>query len=83
MTTKAKCIALAAEHSIEIYACKLGDGWHCDLSIPDGFTLEDYEGAMTGLTIWGVETAKEFWKSVYGDLLTCIDYKPWHKITEQ
>jgi hypothetical protein len=82
MTTKAKCFALAKEHDIEILAHKGSYGWECDLSIPSGYTLEDFEGARTGLAFSGVETAKEFWQAVFDDLQTCISYKPWHKIAE-
>jgi len=80
MTTKAKCFALAQEHGIEILAHKGSYGWECDLNIPDGYTLEDFDGARTGLSFSGVETAKEFWKAVYEDIETCIAYKPWHKV---
>jgi len=83
MTTRKKCFELAKEHGIEIRASKNYYGWGCDLFIPDGYTLEDFDGARTGLTFDGAETAKEFWRLVYSDIKTCIVYKPWHKIQEK
>jgi hypothetical protein len=82
MTTKKKCMELAAEHQIEISYSKNRYGWECDLYIPNGYTLEDYRGARTGLTFSGVDTAKKFWQSVYEDLQTCISYKPWFKVPD-
>lgn len=83
MTTKAKCYALAEEHDIKISAHKGYYGWECDLHISEGYTLEDYPGARTGLSFSGIETAKEFWQAVYEDIKTCIAYKPWYKTPDE
>jgi len=82
MTTKAKCEALAKEHGITLDISKNGREWGCMISIPRGYTLEEFEGARTGLSLFDVETAKEFWKEVHEDLKACINYKPWHKINQ-
>ena len=80
MTTKKKCYELAALHGIEIYIHKNGFyGYESDLSLPEGYQLEEYDGARKGLNLSGIETAKDLWVQVYQDLLTCISYQPWHK----
>jgi hypothetical protein len=82
MTTKAKCFKLAKEHGIEIDYYKFRGFYSTDLSCPDGFQLEDFEGARSGLSMSGIETAKELWKEIYFDLETMIGYKPWHKVPQ-
>lgn len=81
MTTKKKCYELAEIHGIEIYINKSYMGYEVSLTIPKGYQLEDFEGARTGLSMCGFETAKELWRETYSDLLTCISYKPWPAIS--
>jgi hypothetical protein len=81
MSTKAKCLALAKEHNMEIEIGASLDEY--DICIPEGFTLEDYEGARTGLSASGYDNAKEMWKGCYEDLQTCVAYQPWFKIPEE
>ena len=82
MSTKAKCLALAKKHNMEIW---IGEGYNMGygISIPEGFSLEDYEFASTGLSSWGFETKKQLWQECYEDLQTCLSYKPWFKIPEE
>lgn len=82
MSTKAKCLALAKKHNMEIW---IGEGYDMgfQISIPKGFTLEDYNGARTGLSAWGFETKKHLWQECYEDLETCLSYQPWFKIPEE
>lgn len=80
MTTKAKCFALAKEHGIQIDYYKFRGLYSTDLSCPDGYQLEEWEGARRGLSMSGIENAQELWKEVYSDLITMIGYKPWHKV---
>ena len=78
MSTKAKCLALAKKHDIELQLW--GDGY--DVCIPDGFTLSDYDD-RTGLSASGAETKKELWKYCYMDIKECVAKKPWFKIPEE
>jgi len=83
MTTKAKCLALAKEHDIEIYVHKSwGNEYQTQLTVPKGYQLEEFEGARTGLSMSGIYGAKELWKEVYSDLKTMINFKPWFKVSE-
>ena len=81
MTTKAKCLELAKLHQIEIWYYKGRSGTYSTiLSCPDGYQLEEWEGARTGLSMSEIPDAKELWREVYSDLVTMIGYKPWHKV---
>lgn len=83
MTTKAKCMALAKEHDIEVYIHKTwGNEYEVMLSCPDGYQLEDWDGARTGLSMCGITSAKELWREVWSDLQTMLSYQPWFKIPE-
>ena len=82
MTTKAKCFALAEQHGIEIYVHKSWSSYETQLTVPKGYQLEEFEGARTGLSMFGIPDAKELWREVYSDLQTMIAYKPWHKVPE-
>jgi hypothetical protein len=81
MTTKAKCLALAEQHSIEIDISN-NFGYEYSLSVPKGYQLEDFDGARSGLSMCDIPSAKELWKDIYSDLNTMINYKPWPKVSE-
>jgi|LakMenEpi03Aug12_release.lakeMendotaPanAssembly.Ray.scaffolds.fasta_scaffold536927_3 hypothetical protein len=78
MSTKAKCFALANQHgiTIEYYF----DDWRKSSSVdlPDGFVDDN---GRTGLCFESYEdSAKEFWKAVYGDIQTIVACKDrWQK----
>ena len=73
---------LAQENGIEIWIGEGNDPGY-NISIPKGYTLEDYKGARTGLSAWGYENMKELWKGCYKDLQSCIAYKPWFKVPDE
>jgi hypothetical protein len=81
MTTKAKCLALAAEHQISIDVHE-NFGFEYSLSLPRGLQLEEYEGSRTGLCRYDIPTKKELWRDVFADLRTMICHKPWPKVSE-
>lgn len=74
MTTKAKCFALANEHNLTI---SYGFSSYCKSSsvdLPDGFLLPST--GSTGLCFETYEdSAKDFWKAVYGDIQTIVAEK--------
>ena len=81
MTTKAKCFKLAEEHGIEIYIHKNWD-WEFMLSTPEGYQLEEFEGASQGFSMCDIPTKAELWKEIYSDLNSMLSYKPWFKVPE-
>jgi hypothetical protein len=77
MTTKAKCLALAKRHNIEINIVR-NSMYDVSVDIPEGYQLSDYDDRQ-GLT-FQAENLKQVWQGVYYDLSEIITYKPWHKI---
>ena len=78
MSTKAKCFALAEQHDLTISYSFNGWSKSSSVDLPDGFV--DYDG-RTGLCFETYEdSAKEFWKAVYGDVQSIIAMKDkWEK----
>jgi len=82
MTTKAKCFELANEHGLTITYSFRGYEKSSSVDLPDGF--QDYDG-RTGLCFETYEqTAKDFWKAVYGDIEQLVMMKDrWTQIERE
>lgn len=81
MTTKAKCLELAAQHGITLNYSMSAYSKSSSVDLPDGYV--DFDG-RTGLCFEVEEySAKEFWKAVYGDIQSVVMCKDrWQKISE-
>jgi hypothetical protein len=75
MTTKAKCLALAKKHNLELSYGFSYLGKSSSVDLPEGFLLSST--GSTGLCFHTYEaTAAEFWKAVYGDIETIVMDEP-------
>ena len=82
MDTKAKCLALAKEHGLEIELDLRR--WYHEVNLPEGYQLEDGDD-RTGLcmSLKAFATKEQIYKSLWLDLEQIIRYKPWFKIPEE
>ena len=80
MTTRAKCLALAAEHKITV-TVHSNFGYEYALDLPKGMQLEEYDGARTGLCRYDIPNRRELWRLMAADLRTMISYMPWSKVS--
>jgi len=80
MTTKAKCLKLAAEHGLTL-DYSLGYTKSSSVDLPDGYV--DFDG-RTGLCFEVYEmSAAQFWKEVYQDIESVVMAKArWQKVSE-
>lgn len=82
MTTKAKCMALADEHGMDISNYCYGSGglvygdWQ--ISLPSGYQVELDGSMMTGLSGGiGQGTWSKVWAQIYKDMQALIAAGPW------
>jgi len=84
MTTKCKCVRLAAQHGITIEIVDFGHQKMSNVDLPNGYQFA-VEDDQRGLCIYYNKPIKmaEVWACVFGDINTLIDGKEyWHKVNE-
>jgi len=80
MTTKKKCLELAAQHGITIDYNSSRGSYFFHISLPAGLGFM----GQTGLTMYlsDGKSAAELWRECWTDLQVCLEYQPWERLED-